>query len=353
MRGTTFGQGGTRQPAQLGTPGPLGRALAGLGTFGFSELGFAAARNRARREQEQEAIRNEQLQEIARVQSGQSIPAFAREEFTPEEIRGQQLRQLAAIGGPEAFAASQQFVSTPQTEFQRQKFAFEQEKFGAEQERQAKQRSLDERKFGLDERKFALEVDEAEKEAEQGLVDKDVFKVSSKLRDEFRGLSKKFVIQRDAFSTIQASAEDPSPAGDIALILSFMKVLDPPSTIREGEFATAENAGSVPERVRAMYNKVKAGTRLSQEQRDDFVNRGTKLFKKGQAQHQKRIGEYRRISNIVGVPDDLVIVDFGLAEQEALQEQEGQQTPSPTGTQQLAPQAGQVLLFDAQGNLVQ
>ena len=38
----------------------------------------------------------------------------------------------------------------------------------------------------------------------------------------------------------------PDAAGDMALIFSYMKMLDPNSTVREGEYATAQDAGSIP-----------------------------------------------------------------------------------------------------------
>jgi len=34
-----------------------------------------------------------------------------------------------------------------------------------------------------------------------------------------------------------------------------MKILDPGSVVREGEFATAQNSAGIPERIRAKYNR--------------------------------------------------------------------------------------------------
>jgi hypothetical protein len=99
------------------------------------------------------------------------------------------------------------------------------------------------------------------------------------LRKDFNSQSKEFIKVRDAYGRIKASATDPSAAGDLALIFNYMKVLDPGSTVREGEFATAQNSGSVPDRIRAQYNNIIEGTRLSQNQRDDFVDRAGKLYK--------------------------------------------------------------------------
>jgi hypothetical protein len=80
-----------------------------------------------------------------------------------------------------------------------------------------------------------------------------------------------------SFDTIRAAAEVPSAAGDLSLIFAYMKVLDPNSSVREGEFANAQNAAGVPERIRNMFNNWSEGHRLSKEQRNDFIGQARKL----------------------------------------------------------------------------
>lgn len=128
-----------------------------------------------------------------------------------------------------------------------------------------------------------------------------------KLSDDFEQRSKEFFTQRDAFNRIQSSASDPSAAGDLALIFNYMKVLDPNSTVREGEFATAQNSGSAWEILGAKYNKVASGERLTQTQRDDFVNRATKLFNGAKKQQDVTIKDFSDRAGKYGVPADLVV----------------------------------------------
>ena len=40
--------------------------------------------------------------------------------------------------------------------------------------------------------------------------------------------------------------------------------------MREGEFATAQNAAGVPDRLRAMYNNVASGQRMTPEQAAEY-----------------------------------------------------------------------------------
>jgi hypothetical protein len=57
-----------------------------------------------------------------------------------------------------------------------------------------------------------------------------------------------------------------------------MKMLDPGSVVREGEFATAQNATGVPERIQNIYNKVVSGERLNASQRNSFKGQAKKLY---------------------------------------------------------------------------
>lgn len=83
---------------------------------------------------------------------------------------------------------------------------------------------------------------------------------------------------RNAYERVRASAETDSGPGDIGLIFNFMKMLDPGSVVREGEFATAQNAGGVAERVRNLYNSLLEGERLSPSMRGQFVSAADKLY---------------------------------------------------------------------------
>ena len=127
------------------------------------------------------------------------------------------------------------------------------------------------------------------------------FDQEKKLRNEFDKASDDYIKVRDAHTRVLEAAKDPSPAGDLAMIFNYMKVLDPGSTVREGEFATAQNAmatigkmedeGSVvPNFVKRSVQQLMEGTRLLPEQRDDFLNRSGRLYK-GQLANQEALEE--------------------------------------------------------------
>lgn len=136
------------------------------------------------------------------------------------------------------------------------------------------------------------------------------------LRDKWETSTKDFRDVRDAFGRIKVSAKDPSPSGDLALIFNYMKMLDPGSTVREGEFATAQNSGSAWEILGAKYNKVMEGERLTPSQRTDFVARAKSLYKQQESQAKKASEETRRLARQYKLDPERVVLDQGLFDEE-------------------------------------
>jgi hypothetical protein len=130
------------------------------------------------------------------------------------------------------------------------------------------------------------------------------------LRQEFINQSKTFVDVRDSYNRITASAKDPSPAGDLAMIFNYMKMLDPSSVVRESEFATAATTGAYGERIKAAVQKVVSGERLSDAMRNDFKNRSDMLFEEQNKTHTKLKSEYDRLAKESGVESSQVIIQY-------------------------------------------
>lgn len=156
--------------------------------------------------------------------------------------------------------------------------------------------------------KDAKAAKDAEKKEAQGW--KDV----TELRKEFNAqpIVKSFGTQRQEFEKMKSAASNPSAAGDLMLIFSLMKILDPNSSVRESEAASASNAGGVPERVRNQWNNALSGQRLTPEQRQDFVTQATRIFQSAKSQYDEQTTRYRDLAaKIGGDPDDVVKIDAG------------------------------------------
>lgn len=111
------------------------------------------------------------------------------------------------------------------------------------------------------------------------------FQLESDLRKEYATRTQVFQDMREAARRIEASKDDAT--GDLSLIFGFMKMLDPGSVVREGEFANAQNAAGVPDRILNIYNKVLRGERLSTGQRTMFKGQAQALLKSAEPREKE------------------------------------------------------------------
>ena len=149
-------------------------------------------------------------------------------------------------------------------------------------------------------------------------IGEEEISTTTNLRKEYISNSGEFIKQRDAYNRIVTSGNQPSAAGDLALIFNYMKLLDPGSTVREGEFANAQNSGGVPDRILAQYNKVISGERLSESQRSDFLSRSQMLYNSAYQQQQQLTSSYKGLAEQYGINPDNVIIDLSSISSEQL-----------------------------------
>lgn len=173
---------------------------------------------------------------------------------------------------------------------------------------------IQEKKLAMDEKEFNLRVRKLEKElstiSENGLDPEKIATIEGTLRKEFIGLNKNFYDVRDAYSRITTTAQNPSPAGDLALIFNYMKMLDPGSTVREGEFANAQNAGSVSNKIIGTYNRVLNGERLADGQRKDFLNQAQRMYSTALETYKKTAANYMGLAVQYGGQPSRVVTDM-------------------------------------------
>ncbi len=134
-------------------------------------------------------------------------------------------------------------------------------------------------------------------------------KDATALRKEFESLPevKQFRDIESSYAKIESVAQNPSPAGDISLVFSYMKMLDPGSTVREGEYATARNAANIPDIIRNEYNKIVDGTFLTEKQRMDFLNQARNIYNSQQALVAKREKNYGLLAKNYGASEQNVL----------------------------------------------
>ena len=133
--------------------------------------------------------------------------------------------------------------------------------------------------------------------------EKTQFDKAAKLRGEVVKAQGDFPATENAFERIKASptGDDATGQSDMSLIFSFMKMLDPASVVREGEFATAERTEGIAGAVVNAYNKALSGERLIPKQRQNFINQAGRIFKQADKLNEKRMASIISIAKRAGI----------------------------------------------------
>jgi hypothetical protein len=174
-------------------------------------------------------------------------------------------------------------------------------------------------------------------------------KSEAELRKEYIGQPqiKEYQTVRTAFQNVKSAAKNPSAAGDLSLVFAYMKILDPNSVVREQEFANAQNAAGVPDRVQNVYNRILRGERLNPAQRADFIAQAEKLHGTSLRQYESVRRQYGEIAKKAKARPDQVMIDFS-------EVAENPETPAPEqGAAPPAPGVPQAAAASAQPQAAQ
>jgi hypothetical protein len=128
------------------------------------------------------------------------------------------------------------------------------------------------------------------------------------LRDEYNSLTKDFRIVQDAHSKIKNVAN--TGAGDMSLLYSYVKLLDPGSVVRESEFATAAASGSFGERIQGMAQRVLSGQRLPPDLRTDFIREADSIYTSQKSGADRLENQYRDIAKRNNLNPENIIVNY-------------------------------------------
>ena len=132
-----------------------------------------------------------------------------------------------------------------------------------------------------------------------------VFERANTLRDEFNTLTKDFRVVQDATSKIRSTSD--TGAGDMSLLYSYVKLLDPGSVVRESEFATAAASGSFGERVQGAVQRILTGERLPKDLRDAFKGEAETIYKVQKSGADRLETKYRELAKRYRLdPEDVI-----------------------------------------------
>jgi hypothetical protein len=137
---------------------------------------------------------------------------------------------------------------------------------------------------------------------------KEKVEAEGKLRDDYIANSRRFVTVRDFYDRMKSAPG--KGAGDLTLVFSYMKVLDPESAVRSDERADVNNAGGVPEAVRALYNRVLGGGLLTETIRKDIKAEGDRIWSDALNRHSSLTTQFTNIAKRNKLNPQNVIVDL-------------------------------------------
>lgn len=155
--------------------------------------------------------------------------------------------------------------------------------------------------------KTRLELSLKEKIA-SGKTNQELGEYEQKLRKEYSSLSSDARAIEDSLGRVKTGSKLNTGAGDIAVVYGYMKMLDPTSVVREGEYATAESAAGVPQQIVAIYNKILSGQRLTAAQRDQFINAADALAIEKRERQGKIQQQFETIARETGASPQRVIL---------------------------------------------
>ncbi len=141
---------------------------------------------------------------------------------------------------------------------------------------------------------------------EQRDIEAKEFTQIGSLRTEFLGIPevKEFRQVRNATRQIIDLTSKGTPIANIGSVFSLMKILDPGSTVREGEAASVQNAAGVPDRFRNAYNQLLSGQGLSETQRKDMADVARSIYNQRLDGYNELANTYRGLLSELGADPD-------------------------------------------------
>ncbi|MBL4940382.1 MAG: hypothetical protein JKY81_01815 [Colwellia sp.] len=154
------------------------------------------------------------------------------------------------------------------------------------------------------------------------------------LRGEFeKEFARPFEDAQDQFLAMRDAASDGTGASDVALVFSFFKTIDPASTVREGEFATAASAMGLPAQIIQAAQRADDGQIISQQLREDLIAAAENAIRQRETTVRGAMERYTGLATRARIdPQDVVRDPFRL---DIAQPQQPAQQEAPLNTEEL------------------
>lgn len=138
---------------------------------------------------------------------------------------------------------------------------------------------------------------------------------AGKLADDFssNAVVKNFATQQEGYQ--YASTYDPNtknPYESQALIFAFMKVLDPTSVVREGEFATAQKNTSLLSQFGITLNNIAGRELITSGQSNQILNALKTRYASSESGYNNVVKQFTTRAQNFGIDPEDVVTDYGI-----------------------------------------
>jgi hypothetical protein len=151
-------------------------------------------------------------------------------------------------------------------------------------------------------------------DAASGKATQQGYAMEDKLRKEFQALPayKNYQTVATAYDSMRQAAALDSPQGDLTLITTFMKSIDPSTGVKDQEFNNAQRAGGMFDKAQAAYEYVVTGKRLTPAMRNGFMDAARHNVNAFKGQHDSALTNYKKLAEGYGVDPERVAMPVGL-----------------------------------------
>lgn len=136
-----------------------------------------------------------------------------------------------------------------------------------------------------------------------------VGKAGLDFQDKYRAATKPSFARAQAYNAMQEASLDPSPKGDLTMVYSFIKALDPESVVREGEIGLVNANRSIPDTVKGYAQRLASGQSLLPDERADLLKQARTLSYTDFQRSRNDIRAYRDNAERLGLDPDLYAPD--------------------------------------------
>lgn len=132
------------------------------------------------------------------------------------------------------------------------------------------------------------------------------------LANQFKPLKQEISALEQGFAAINGfDINHKNPSSDQTLIFSFMKVLDPTSVVREGEFNTAKNNASILEGFAANWRQAIDGAgMITPKQRQNILQEMNRLYQSKKGLYDAQLKDAIKVGEAFGIDPELYLGSF-------------------------------------------